>query len=61
MQIMLGHAEYTSELLCYARAETDNWHTVMSFGIYIYIILDGYSASLGFPIMHRVHAICTQS
>ena len=23
--------------------------------------LDGYPASLGFPIMHRVHAICTQS
>ena len=26
-----------------------------------YRILDGYPASLGFPIMHRVHAICTQS
>ena len=23
--------------------------------------LDGYPASLGFPIMHQVHAICTQS
>ena len=26
-----------------------------------YNVLDGYPASLGFPIMHRVHAICTQS
>ena len=24
-----------------------------------YSILDGYPASLGFPGMHRVHAICT--
>ena len=23
--------------------------------------LDGYPSSLGFPIMHRVHAICIQS
>ena len=23
--------------------------------------VDGYPASLGFPIMHQVHAICTQS
>ena len=27
----------------------------------LYILLDGYPASLGFPSMHRVHAICTQS
>ena len=26
-----------------------------------YMVLDGYPASLGFPIMHQVHAICTQS
>ena len=26
-----------------------------------YNTLDGYPASLGFPVMHRVHAICTQS
>ena len=26
-----------------------------------YHILDGNPASLGFSIMHRVHAICTQS
>ena len=25
------------------------------------VALDGYPASLGFPVMHRVHAICTQS
>ena len=30
--------------------------------VYIYIyILDGFPDSLGFPIMHRVNAICTQS
>ena len=23
-----------------------------------YTVLDGYPASLGFPIMHRVHVIC---
>ena len=28
---------------------------------YIYSTLDGYPASLGIPIMHRVHAICAQS
>ena len=27
----------------------------------IYIFLDGYPALLGFPILHRVHAICIQS
>ena len=26
-----------------------------------YMILDGYPASPGFPVMHRVHAICTQA
>ena len=26
-----------------------------------YKLLDGYPASFGFHIMHRVHAICTQS
>ena len=29
--------------------------------VILYITLDGYPASLGFPIMHRVHAICTQA
>ena len=27
----------------------------------LYVLLDGYPASLGFPIMHRVHAICTHA
>ena len=29
--------------------------------IVIYFPLDGYPASLGFPIMQRVNIICTQS
>ena len=37
------------------------WLVKVSISIYIYIQLDGYPASLGFPIMHQVHAICTQS
>ncbi len=28
---------------------------------FFYNVLDGYPASLGFPIMHKAHAICTQS
>ena len=27
----------------------------------VYIVPDGYPASLGFPIIYRVHAMCTQS
>ena len=28
--------------------------------VLLYNILDGYPALLGFPVMHRVHAICTK-
>ena len=35
---------------------------IRGYHIYAHIhTLDGYPASLGFAVMHRVHAICTQS
>ena len=56
---------YKNRLFVTNGSEVINRHilrgSVILGDLSFYIILDGYPASLGFPVMHRVHAICTQS
>ena len=45
---------------CHQQLHTTRWHKVTQ-QVRTYSLLDDYPASLGFPVMHRVHAICTQA